>query len=109
MGYGATRRLWLGVAIAGKSRVQFDVVDIGWDFGKNSAGSRRYNEGPGQLRQRPKGPVREINQDQLPAVIARGCLCANSPGATHANTNPDRCGFELQIPSRSDGQTPWLH
>lgn len=108
MGHGVTRRLRFG-AVVGKSRVEFDAVDNAADFGKNSAGWRRYNGGPGQLRQRPKGPVLEINQDQVPAVIARGFLCASSPGATHANANPDRCGLELQIPSRSDGQIPWLH
>ncbi len=116
MGYEVTRRLRFGVktgtegaAVSRKSGIQFDGVDIRVDFGKKATGCRRYNRDPGQLRQRTKEPVRELQQDQLPAVSARGCLCADSPGATYANANPDRCGFELQIPSRSDGKTPWLH
>jgi hypothetical protein len=116
MGYEGTRGLRFGAqagtegaAVSRKPVVQFDVVDIRADFGRNAVGWRRYNRDPGQLRQRTKEPVRELQQDQLPAVSARGCLCADSPGATHANANPDRCGFELQNSSRSDGKTPWLH
>ncbi len=92
---------WAGVS--GESRVEFDVVDIGAHFGENAAGSRRYNEGPGQQRKRSKGPSENFNkinfrQYSRGDASARARSAQGTPTPTQTGVDPN-CRFH---PGRRD-------